>query len=308
MYKIKPLFQERIWGGYKLREKFGYEFQQDPVGESWNVADVPLGTNEVEGTGMDLSEFYNKYRDEYFACKTEQLPIRVTIIDPIDNLSVQLHPSDSYALEHENSLGKPEAWYVMEAEPGAKIQFGHTAQTKEEFIEMTKNNRWDELLTYVDAVEEEYLYVDWGILHAVGKNCLCYEVARNADVTYRAFDYNRIDKKTGKTRDLHLEKVIDNIKAPHVGVGPIKPEETWDNGVGVIEYYNKPGEFIFRRIRCNDTGVYQQSEFGFYTIGKGSGKINGVDVKIGDTYFFPINAGELKIEGKMDLLMSSYQD
>lgn len=308
IYKITPLFAERIWGGHKLKDTFGYQFDQDPVGEGWLVGNVPLGTNIVEGVNLPIDEFYRQYRQEYFGINEEKFPLRCTLIDPIDNLSVQLHPSDEYALKHDNSRGKPEAWYVIDAAPGTKIQFGHSAKTKDEFVEMANAGRWDDLLCYVDAINEEFLYVDYGVLHAVGKDVLCYEVARNADITYRVYDYNRLDKKTGKLRDLHLAKALDNIKAPHLEQGPIKPTEKWQDGVGVIEYHNQPGEFIFRRIRCHDQGVYQQNEFGFYTVARGSGKINDIDVKIGDTYFIPKDAGSFTIAGDIDLLMSSYSD
>jgi len=308
MYKIAPLFAERIWGGNKLKEKFHFEFDKSPVGEAWLIADVPLGTSWVEGADMPLDKFYEKYQEEYFGILPEKFPLRATIIDPADNLSVQLHPTEAYALKHEDSLGKPEAWYVIESEPGGKIQFGHTAKTKEEFIEKATGDCWDELLSYVDAEEEKFLYVGAGILHAVGKGVICYEIARNADITYRVYDYNRVDKKTGKPRDLHLQKAFDNLVVPFAETGMIKPAEIWQNGVGVIEYYNKAKEFIFRRIRCNNSGYYQQSEFGFYTVGRGNGRINHKEVKLGDTYFIPKDSGTIIVEGDMDLLVASYRD
>jgi len=308
MYKIEPLFAERIWGGNKLKEKFHFEFDKEPVGEAWLVADVPLGTNWVVGAEMPLNEFYRKYRNEYFGIKEDRFPLRATIIDPADNLSVQLHPTDEYALKYENSLGKPEAWYVIESEPGGKIQFGHTAKTKDEFIDKANNHQWDELLSYVDAEPEKFLYVNAGILHAVGKGVICYEIARNADITYRVYDYDRIDKKTGKPRDLHLQKAFDNLVSPFNEKGMIKPDEIFVDGLMIIEYYNKPKEFIFRRIRCKDKGIYNQKEFGFYTVGRGSGIFNGQEVKIGETYFLPKDSGALTVQGDMDLLMASYSD
>ena len=308
MYRIMPIFAERIWGGTKLKDKFHFEFDIEPVGEAWLIANVPLGTSWVEGANIPLDEFYHKYQDEYFGIKEDKFPLRATIIDPADNLSVQLHPHEEYALKYENSAGKPEAWYVIESEEGSKIQFGHKAKTKEEFISKANNQQWDELLNYLPAENEKFLYVNSGILHAIGKGVLCYEIARNSDVTYRVYDYNRVDKKTGKTRELHLEKAFDNLVVPFNETGMIKPEEKWSNGVGIIEYYNKAGEFIFRRVRCHDEGFYQQREFGFYTVGRGEGELNGISVKLGSTYFIPKDSEPIEIKGDLDLLVASYKE
>ena len=308
MYRIRPLYAERIWGGTKLRDNFNFEPDKDPCGEAWVVADVPLGTSWVEGAEMPLNEFYKKYKEEYFGINSTEFPIRITILDAAEDLSVQLHPTHEYALKHEGTQGKPEAWYVIESDPGGRIQFGHTAKTKEEFIEKALNNQWEELLSFVEAEPEKFLYVDAGILHAVGKGVVCYEIARNADITYRVYDYNRLDKKTGQPRELHLQKAFDNLKAPFNEIGMIKPEEIWKDGIGVIEYYNKAKEFILRRLRCKDQGIYTQPEFAFYTIGRGTGTINGIEVLPGDTYFLKKDFGEVKITGDLDILAASYRE
>ncbi len=308
MFKIRPLFAERIWGGTRLKEKFGFAVDVDPCGEAWLIADIPLGTNWVEEAQMSIHDFYEKYRTTYFGIKESGFPLRATILDPGADLSIQLHPTDEYALKHENSLGKPEAWYVMETVPGGKIYFGHKAQSKAEFIEKANNDQWDELLDYVIAEEEKFLFVDAGVLHAVGKDVICFEVSRSSDVTYRVYDYKRIDQKTGLPRQLHMQQAFDNIKAPANEVGLIKPEEHWDKGVGVIEYHNVPGQFIFRRLRCREQGTYQQREFGFYVVGRGSGIFNGRPVKLGETYFVAQNSGDLQLSGDFDLLMVSFSD
>ena len=308
MYRIVPLFAERIWGGTKLRDNFNFDPDKDPCGEAWVVANVPLGTSWVEGIEMPLDEFYQKYREEYFGINEPEFPIRITVLDAGDDLSVQLHPTHEYAMEHEGTQGKPEAWYVIDSDPGGKIQFGHTAKTKEEFIDKALNNKWEELLSFVDAQPEKFLYVDAGVLHAVGRGVVCYEIARNADITYRVYDYDRLDKKTGKPRELHLQKAFDNIRVPFNEVGMIKLEEIWNNGIGVIEYHNIPKQFTLRRLRCVDEGTYSQPEFAFYTVGKGSGTINGIEVLPGDTYFLGKDFGEVKITGDLDILAGSYRE
>ena len=143
MYKVRPLFAERIWGGTKLKNKFGFAVDKDPVGEAWLIANVPLGTCWVEGAELPLDEFYHKYQKEFFGIEEAEFPLRVSIIDAGDDLSVQLHPTTEFAREVEGCEGKPEAWYVMESDPGGRIQFGHTAQTKAEFIAKVEKGELD---------------------------------------------------------------------------------------------------------------------------------------------------------------------
>jgi len=145
-------------------------------------------------------------------------------------------------------------------------------------------------------------------LHAIVKGVVCYEISRNSDLTYRLYDYNRLDPKTHLPRELHLSKAFDNVMIPCRETGLIKPEENYENGVGIIEYRNVPGEFILRRIRCQKQGTYNQDEFGVYTVGRGAGTLNGIPVKLGDTYLVSRKAGDLDISGDLDLLVASYRD
>ncbi len=304
---VEPTFSERIWGGTRIRSQFNGRTEIDPVGEMWCVGALKTGDCHLREIGMSISEAYVKLPD-WFKCDNPEFPIRVTIIDPIDKLSVQVHPGDEYAKKHDNSQGKPEAWFVIEAPSDGKIQFGHTAKTREELADRIHNGEWDALLTYVDAVPGEFLYVPFGSMHAVGKDVLCYEISRSADLTYRVYDYGRVDKKTGLHRDLHQSKSIDVITVPHTAQGPVRPPATLRNGIRVTEYFDEPYLFSLHRLEVETKGTYEYDRFMFMTVLSGTGIIGDHTVKAGSTVLIPDHFGEIEIVGNMDILSASYRE
>lgn len=305
---VEPTFCERIWGGTRIRSQFNGVTDIDPVGEMWCVGALKKsGDCRLTEIGMSISEAYEKLPD-WFKCSNPEFPIRATIIDPIDKLSVQVHPGDEYARLHDDSQGKPEAWFVIDAPSDGKIQFGHTAKTREELADRIHKGEWDELLTYVDAVPGEFLYVPFGSMHAVGKDVLCYEISRSADLTYRVYDYDRVDKKTGLHRDLHQAKSIDVITVPHTAQGPIRPQSILRNGIHVTEYFDEPNLFSLHRLESDTHGTYDYDRFMFMTVLSGEGKIGDHNVKAGSTLLVPDHYGSISIDGKMDILSASYRE
>lgn len=139
-------------------------------------------------------------------------PILVKLLDSNDELSVQVHPDDEYASKNEaGGSGKTECWYIMESEPGAKIVFGHKAKNKKEFIKLSNEDKWNELLVRVPVKPGDFFFIPSGTVHALGKGIVLLEVQQSSDITYRIFDYNRIGLD-GKKRDLHFEKALSVIK------------------------------------------------------------------------------------------------
>lgn len=305
--EVSPVFKERIWGGNKIKSYFHGNTDINPVGEMWNVSALSSGDCYVPTLNKSLSQVFFDH-PEWFECKTSEFPIHCTLIDPIADLSVQVHPTEEYARTYEHSMGKPEAWYIIDAPQQAKIQFGHTAQTKAEAIERIKNNEWDQLLNYVEAKKKDFLFVPDGHVHAIGKNVLCFEIARSADVTYRLYDYDRIDKKTGKKRDLHIEKSLDVLTIPHEAPGPytVLPEDV--GGCQIRSYIDQPQVFTFKSIEVMKEGKFTFDRFYFLTCIEGEGKIDDLNVRPGTTLLIPDGYGNIDIKGKVTLLLSSYRD
>lgn len=222
MYKepimIAPLFKERIWGGTKLKDMYGYALPSEKIGECWAISGHENGTNEIRNgplAGTTLKQAWENHRELFAGEEGEEFPLLTKILDANDKLSVQVHPDDTYAKEKENkTYGKTECWYVIDAEEGAQIVFGHHADNEEEFTQRIENGEWEELLRYVNVQAGDFFYVPSGTIHAIGAGVRILETQQNSDITYRVYDYDRRDGD-GEKRELHLEKSIEVAKIPH---------------------------------------------------------------------------------------------
>ena len=215
---LQSVMQEKIWGGTKLRDEFGYEIPSDKVGEYWAISAHPHGVSTIKngrfaGTGLD--QLYAEHRELFGNSSEPVFPLLTKILDANDWLSVQVHPDDHYAMEHEGELGKTECWYVIAADEGAEIIYGHNAKSREELRQQIEKKEWDKLLTKVPVKAGDFFYVPSGTMHAIGSGILILETQQSSDTTYRVYDFDRKDTK-GNLRELHLEKSIDvlNIGAP----------------------------------------------------------------------------------------------
>lgn len=215
---LQSVMQEKIWGGTKLRDEFGYEIPSDKVGEYWAISAHPHGVSTIKngrfaGTGLD--QLYAEHRELFGNSSEPVFPLLTKILDANDWLSVQVHPDDHYAMEHEGELGKTECWYVIAADEGAEIIYGHNAKSREELRQQIEKKEWDKLLTKVPVKAGDFFYVPSGTMHAIGSGILILETQQSSDTTYRVYDFDRKDAK-GNLRELHLEKSIDvlNIGAP----------------------------------------------------------------------------------------------
>lgn len=216
---FRPFFQERIWGGTKLRDVYGYDIPSERTGECWAISAHPNGQSVVrsgEWAGMPLGQLWQEHRELFGYYDSDRFPLLTKIIDANDDLSVQVHPDDEYASNYEKGeWGKTECWYVIDCEEGAEIVFGHRAKTKEELADMMKREQWDQLLRRVQVKAGDFFYVPSGTVHALCSGLLILETQQNSDTTYRVYDYGRRDRD-GKPRELHVEKALDVITVPHV--------------------------------------------------------------------------------------------
>ncbi|URZ86962.1 mannose-6-phosphate isomerase, class I [Floricoccus penangensis] len=212
---LKPVLQEKIWGGKRL-EEFGYDLLTDKIGELWAISGHPNGLSVVENgpfKGETLDELYINQPQLFGNPDDQVFPLLIKILDANEWLSVQVHPNDAYSLPEEGELGKTECWYIIDAEPGAEIIFGHTAQTKEELIQLVEEEKWDDLLTKVPVKKGDFFYVPSGTMHAIGPGVLVLETQQSSDITYRVYDFDRKDDQ-GNLRELHIKKALDVLTVP----------------------------------------------------------------------------------------------
>lgn len=210
IYKISPVFKDYIWGGTRLRDELGKKTDITPVAESWELSCHRDGLSRLEGENKTLAAHIEENPKVLGSrIKDGRLPVLIKLIDAADNLSVQVHPDDKFAAEHENQNGKTEMWYVMDAREDAKIIFGLKEKcSKEKLREAIAKGEAEELLSAVPAKKGDVFFVRAGTVHAIGKGCLIAEIQQNSNVTYRLYDYNRRDKN-GNLRELHIDKGVE---------------------------------------------------------------------------------------------------
>lgn len=306
--KLRPVFQERIWGGTKLKEYFGYDIPSENTGECWAISALSNGDCEVESgefKGKTLSWLYENHREFFSNIKNSEFPLLVKIIDAADNLSIQVHPDDKYANEVEKQqFGKSEAWYIIDANEDTVLEIGHNANSKEELADMMENGKFEELLNYRTVKAGDFLYIPAGTVHAICKDTLIYEIQQSSDITYRLYDYNRVDKKTGEQRELHTKKSIDVIAVPQKINTDSKP--IVENGEGYQKtIYIKNEYFTTVKYDVNEKVKLINESFLLCTVMEGLGKIGDEEIKKGDNFIIPSGYNEALISGNVSLIIST---
>mgnify|MGYP000671435443 FL=1 len=214
LIRIEPVFHEKIWGGRKLETEFGYTIPDGPIGECWAISAHPAGDCHVRDgayAGMLLSSLWTEHHELFGAAEGDRFPLLIKFLDAAKDLSIQVHPDDAYAAEHEGgSLGKCECWYVLHADPNATIVVGQRAKSPEEFGRLVEEGRWSELLNEVPVHAGDFFQIAPGTVHAIKGGTMVLETQQSSDITYRVYDYDRV-QADGTKRELHLQKSLDVI-------------------------------------------------------------------------------------------------
>lgn len=289
--KTIPAFKDYIWGGNKLKNVYHKETALERVAESWELAAHKDGTSGFAGESFDLGTLFETRRDLIGtnAEKFERFPMIIKLIDAKDNLSVQVHPSDEYALAHENSYGKTETWYVVEAEPGAGLYVGFNRDvTEAEFRTLIAENRLQEVLNFLPVKPGEWYFIEAGTVHAIGKGVVIAEVQQNSNLTYRLYDYGRVGAD-GKPRELHVEKGIKVSK-----LSAYVPDKRTS-----CEY------FSCEKIVLSGKKALTADETSFVAIVimDGGFLLEGERYAKGDTVFIPAGHGAFTIEGEASAII-----
>lgn len=294
--KLSPVVRSYIWGGQYF-QKFG-KSDLDVVSELWELAVrenekslIVSGENQGKALKDVLSEQDIGERGKEFP----YFPLLIKLIDAKENLSVQVHPSDDYALKNENSFGKCEMWYIIDAEEGAGLYVGlNKDYTKEELAEKLNNGTLLDAMNFFEVKPGDYFVITPGTMHAIGKGVRLLEIQQNSDLTYRLYDYNRVDKN-GNPRELHIEKglkVIDLRKFE-----PVK---------GEAGYIAKNKYFTVKEQKVEDELeiIADKTSFKSFTFIDGEGVVDDIPFKKLDTFFLP-SGKKCRIKGKATLVVSS---
>jgi len=233
---------------------------------------------------MTFREFYSNYREYFGNYNKDEFPILFKIIDTKADLSVQVHPQDEYALKYENSYGKDECWYILEARDDAIIQIGHKAIKKNDFLHSIHSDKVEDILKYLKVHSNDFFYIPSGKVHSICKNITLLEVSQSSDITYRIYDYNRLDN--GFLRELHIDKSLDVITIP-------------DDKL-MVTHYEK--YFSFEIITISNENFTANIYGDYLYVIEGVGKINTDFISKGD-FLVITSLSEYKVEGKIKLAL-----
>nr|WP_308806344.1 mannose-6-phosphate isomerase, class I [Neobacillus niacini] len=307
---LKPVFKERIWGGTALKTEFGYDIPTENTGECWAISAHPNGPSVTENgpyAGMGLDQLWKEHPELFGNPKEEVFPLLTKILDANMDLSVQVHPEDTYAKVHENGeLGKTECWYIIDCKEDADMIFGHNAQSKEELIEQISEGKWNDLLRRVKIKPGDFFYVPSGTIHALCEGTLVLETQQSSDTTYRVYDYDRRDAD-GNLRELHLEKAIAVTNVPHQENG-VSPKVEERENVTITTFVESEFFSVYKWDISGKSTFSYDNQYLLMSVINGEGSLvhNGERYTInkGTHFIIPVGLEEFSIDGDCQLIVS----
>ncbi|MFA5686693.1 MAG: type I phosphomannose isomerase catalytic subunit [Bacilli bacterium] len=304
--KLKPHFEETLWGGNNLKKEFNFKVETNQLGEVWLISAHPSGESRLINTyfkSKTLSYVYQNYKQLFSNERGSKFPLLVKFIDAKKDLSVQVHPNDEYALKHEKQKGKSEAWIILNKAPNTRILIGHNAKTKEELTSLINKKNWDELLTYRELNKHEIINIPSGTVHAICEGTTLLEIQQSSDVTYRLYDYDRLDKNNN-LRPLHLEKAIDVINVPHehekIQYLPTKQNYNEIHKLLLTKYFSISSLKVNEKYRF----INNKSKYYLVVILDGVGKIAQFKAKKGDSFIVTSLSKTVLFQGDLNLIIA----
>lgn len=308
--RLQPAGMGYLWGGTRLRDEYGKKIELSPLAETWECSVHPDGLSVVangEYKGRTLLEVL-EFHPEWIGTKvtSEQLPILVKFIDAKKDLSIQVHPNDAYARKYEHQNGKNELWYVIDADKGANLIYGFRHKVNADILRNALNTgTLDKHLQKVEVHKGDVFYVPAGMVHGIGAGILIAEIQETSNVTYRVYDYDRVDKN-GKKRELHFDKavqVMDMDVTPDVRQSP-----------RIVKYYPGSSRELLCRCKYFEIEKIQVTKAFSFTVRKesfqvlmcldGEGQIETMDENLkpvrfmkGRTMFLPAGLGRCLVIG-----------
>ncbi len=307
MLKLEPAFKDYIWGGTNLIEKYNKVYEGEVLAESWELSCHKDGDSIIangEHKGKSLRKYIEESGKEVLGenCQRfDDFPILIKFIDAKDNLSIQVHPKNDYALKNEKQYGKTEVWYVTDCKEGAFLYFGFNRDiTKEEFEKRIKENTLLEVLNKVEVKKGDVLFIEAGTIHAIGKDIIIAEIQQNSNVTYRVYDYGRVDAQ-GNGRELHVEKALDVTNLSKQA----EPKSVFPH-IAKCDYFTVDKVEIKGETFASEA---KKESFVSVLIIEGTGYIKledtTLEVRKGDSIFIEANTGIYKLEGELEALITT---
>lgn len=322
-FLLAPAGKDYLWGGTRLNDDLRKNIPLHPLAETWECSTHPDGLSRVASgpcTGRTLKEVLDGH-PEYLGTHPEYrdgLPVLIKFIDAKENLSIQVHPDDQYAAENEDgSLGKTEMWYVIDAEKETEISYGFAqSMTRRRLEKSLREGSIEKYLQKVRARKDDVYFIKAGTVHGLGAGALVAEIQECSNITYRMYDYGRVDKN-GKERELHIEKALD--------VADLSGSDRPRQPMRVLRYrkgsaiellcrcrYFQVERMLLNTEHCREMVDYQTQENSFQVLlclkGCGSLFMEGaehIDFFKGDCIFVPAMSVPMKLHGRAQMLVVS---
>ena len=319
-FLLQPACKQTLWGGSLLTKEYGKHADFDNIAESWECSTHPDGISMVASgafCGQKLSQVLQAH-PEYVGSHPNtvgELPILIKFIDAKRDLSIQVHPDDAYAMAHEHSLGKTEMWYIVKASPEAKLIYGFNNDVNKEIISDALAD--DSIMKYLRKVSVkpgDSFFIAAGTVHGIGAGTLLVEVQESSNITYRMYDYNRVDD-SGKKRELHLNKAL-SVASFKSSNSPRQPMRIIKYSQGCSrEFLQRCQYFQVEKVmintKCMEKGInFAADSLSFMALicTNGYGRMcltDGSEIPInqGNTVFFPANSQTVDVYGDMEMLL-----
>ncbi len=300
--KLKPALKDYLWGGMRLVNEYNVKTDLQKVAEAWVISTHKDGPSVVlngEHSGKTLTDAVDAFGPDCLGengKKFTYFPILVKLIDAKDDLSVQVHPNDEYALRVEGEYGKTEMWYVVDCEEGATLYYGFKHNiTKDEFCSRIKDNTITDVLNKVKVKKGDVFFMEAGTIHAIGSGILIAEIQQNSNTTYRVSDYGRLGAD-GKPRPLHVEKAVEvtNLTPPPIA------KDLPKNTLAECEYFKVK---LYNTADVQKT-VVDNSSFTALLCLDGEVSFDGITLTKGESAFIPANRGEIVFSGSATIIES----
>ena len=309
--QFDPILKDRIWGGKKLNTELNKPITSDITGESWEISTVEGDVSVIsKGTfkGISLDELIDKFPSEVLGTSVfdqfgKQFPLLFKYLDAKTDLSIQVHPNDELAKKRHNSFGKTEMWYIMQADEDARIIVGFKENSNsQQYVTHLENNTLLDILDEVKVKTGDVFFLETGTVHAIGAGLLVAEIQQTSDITYRLYDFDRVDSE-GNKRELHVELALDAIN-----YNKVETQKVYSKDVNVSnEMVNCP---YFTTNYLNLSGEFKVSKsatsFTVYMCTDGNFQIEYYQVHYqyskGDTILLPAVMTDFKLSGNATLL------
>ncbi len=308
-FRLTAPCKDYLWGGNRLRE-YGKISDKDIIAESWELSCHPDGESIIadgESAGMTLTAFLAVHPEalgkncEHF----DRFPVLVKLIDARDNLSVQVHPDNEYALRVEGEYGKTEMWYIVDADEGAELIYGFKESiTKEEFRRAIEENTLLDKVNRVPVKPGDVFFIEAGTLHAIGKGILIAEIQQNSNTTYRVYDYGRVGAD-GKPRELHIEKALDVTNLTPAKQQAVLPESGGSRLLASCSYFHSVLQSVENKLSV--PALFDS--FQHLLILEGEAELvsgnSVIPLKKGTSVFVPAGTDAFRINGKCKFINTS---